>query len=199
MTGKITVLLDQNTLKPMSVSSNGRQLISSMSMCRCEKSHRVYPQQRSGGSFGCYSFSSPLTGEAKVDSLPSPDGANEAVLVEGDMQEAVPWWQSFQSAGLLYCFVLQLSVNMSIAILPMSKEFNWNSATVGLMQSSFFYLLTQILGGIGGKLVLGFGVVWWSVATILTPIAARIGLPLLLIMCAYMGIGEVSSAYLVGS
>ncbi|KAI3693954.1 hypothetical protein L1987_76910 [Smallanthus sonchifolius] len=36
-------------------------------------------------------------------------------------------------------------MNMSIAILPMSKEFNWNSATVGLIQSSFFwgYLLTQ--------------------------------------------------------
>lgn len=56
--------------------------------------------------------------------------------------------------------------------------------------------LTQIVGGIwadriGGKLVLGFGVVWWSVATVLTPLAARIGLPFLLIMRAFMGIGEV--------
>lgn len=35
---------------------------------------------------------------------------------------------------------------MSIAILPMSAEFNWNPATVGLIQSSFFwgYLLTQV-------------------------------------------------------
>ncbi|KZV57648.1 putative anion transporter 2, chloroplastic-like [Dorcoceras hygrometricum] len=92
-------------------------------------------------------------------------------------------------------FIIQ--VNMSIAILPMSKEFNWNSATVGLIQSSFFwgYLLTQIVGGIwadkiGGKVVLGFGVVWWSTATILTPFAARLGLPFLLIMRAFMGIGE---------
>ncbi|KAJ6822043.1 ascorbate transporter, chloroplastic-like [Iris pallida] len=88
-------------------------------------------------------------------------------------------------------------VNMSIAILPMSAEFNWNPATVGLIQSSFFwgYLLTQIAGGIwadkiGGKLVLGFGVVWWSIATILTPFAARVGLPFLLVMRAFMGIGE---------
>lgn len=44
---------------------------------------------------------------------------------------------------------------------------------------------------IGGKLVLGFGVVWWSVATILTPIAAKMGLPFLLTMRAFMGIGEV--------
>lgn len=55
----------------------------------------------------------------------------------------------------------------------------------------------QIVGGIwadklGGKLVLGFGVVWWSVATVLTPIAARIGLPFLLFARALMGVGEVS-------
>lgn len=33
--------------------------------------------------------------------------------------------------------------------------------------------------------------VWWSIATILTPIAARVGLPFLLAMRAFMGIGEV--------
>ncbi|OAY72358.1 putative anion transporter 1, chloroplastic [Ananas comosus] len=88
-------------------------------------------------------------------------------------------------------------VNMSIAILPMSAEFDWSPATVGLIQSSFFwgYLLTQIAGGIwadtvGGKTVLGFGVVWWSVATALTPVAAKIGLPFLLVVRAFMGIGE---------
>ncbi|XVF33312.1 hypothetical protein REPUB_Repub17cG0157700 [Reevesia pubescens] len=229
---RTTAYLDENTLKSISISPNGRQLVSSMSMRHCEMSHRVCPRQRNRGSFGCYFSSSPLSGgwlepgdqdrigknrtcayykseeyditEAKVDSLPSPDGTNEAVLVEGDMQEAVPWRQIFPKRWVivLFCFAAFLlcnmdRVNMSIAILPMSKEFNWNSATVGLIQSSFFwgYLLTQILGGIwadkiGGKLVLGFGVVWWSVATILTPIAAKIGLPFLLIMRALMGIGE---------
>ena len=43
--------------------------------------------------------------------------------------------------------------------------------------------------------MLGFGVVWWSIATILTPIAARIGLPFLLMMRAFMGIGEVGFLY----
>ncbi|KAJ3704525.1 hypothetical protein LUZ61_008230 [Rhynchospora tenuis] len=88
-------------------------------------------------------------------------------------------------------------VNMSIAILPMSAEFNWSPATVGLIQSSFFwgYLLTQIAGGIwadtvGGKTVLGFGVIWWSIATALTPVAAKVGLPFLLVVRAFMGIGE---------
>ncbi|KAJ4848296.1 hypothetical protein Tsubulata_047883, partial [Turnera subulata] len=125
--------------------------------------------------------------DTPVESLKSLEGSGEAVLVEGNVQGTTsPWWEQFPKRWVivLLCFVAFLlcnmdRVNMSIAILPMSQEFNWNSATVGLIQSSFFwgYLLTQIVGGIwadkiGGKLVLGFGVVWWSVATILTPIAA---------------------------
>jgi hypothetical protein len=46
---------------------------------------------------------------------------------------------------------------------------------------------------VGGKKVLGFGVIWWSIATILTPVAAKVGLPFLLVVRAFMGIGEVSN------
>ena len=42
----------------------------------------------------------------------------------------------------------------------------------------------------GGKIVLGFGVLWWSAATALTPWAAAQGLPTLLAARALMGIGE---------
>ncbi|CAB80795.1 AT4g00370 [Arabidopsis thaliana] len=97
--------------------------------------------------------------------VPSADGSAEAILVEGNLQNASPWWQQFPRRWVivLLCFSSFLlcnmdRVNMSIAILPMSQEYNWSSATVGLIQSSFFwgYLLTQILGGIwadkfGGK------------------------------------------------
>lgn len=124
------------------------------------------------------------------------DGDNLVVLL--------PWWQEFPKRWVivLLCFSAFLlcnmdRVNMSIAILPMASEFHWSPTTVGLIQSSFFwgYLLTQIAGGIwadtvGGKAVLGFGVVWWSVATVLTPIAAKLGLPFLFIVRALMGIGE---------
>jgi len=36
---------------------------------------------------------------------------------------------------------------MSIAILPMAEQYGWDAATVGLVQSSFFwgYLLTQVI------------------------------------------------------
>jgi MFS family permease len=43
---------------------------------------------------------------------------------------------------------------------------------------------------IGGKKVLGFGVVWWSIATVFTPIAASMGMPMLLFSRAMMGVGE---------
>ncbi|GKV48976.1 hypothetical protein SLEP1_g55748 [Rubroshorea leprosula] len=57
------------------------------------------------------------------------------------------------------------------------------------------HLSSAIAGGIwtdtvGGKSVLAFGVVWWSIATVLTPVAANIGLPFLLVVRAFMGIGE---------
>ncbi|KAI3450310.1 hypothetical protein Pfo_006975 [Paulownia fortunei] len=123
---------------------------------------------------------------------------------DGGDASTVPWWEQFPKRWVivLLCFSAFLlcnmdRVNMSIAILPMSSEFHWSPTTVGLIQSSFFwgYLLTQIAGGIwadtvGGKFVLGFGVVWWSIATVLTPIAAKVGLPFLLVVRAFMGIGE---------
>lgn len=139
----------------------------------------------------------------ETDAIVFAVGGSGEVISTDRVQQNKPWWELPKRwVIVLLCFSAFLlcnmdRVNMSIAILPMSKEFNWNSATVGLIQSSFFwgYLLTQIIGGIwadkiGGKRVLGFGVVWWSAATVLTPIAAKLGLPFLLVMRAFMGIGE---------
>jgi ACS family sodium-dependent inorganic phosphate cotransporter len=127
-----------------------------------------------------------------------------SVTVQGVVDRGYLWLKEFPRRWLivLLCYFSFLlcnmdHVNMSISILPMSREFNWSPTTVGLVQSSFFwgYLLTQIAGGIwadkvGGKRVLGLGVVLWSIATILTPIAARVGFPFLLLVRAFMGIGE---------
>jgi len=88
-------------------------------------------------------------------------------------------------------------VNVSVAILPMSKEFGWSQSTVGVIQSSFFwgYLVTQIPGGYladkyGGKLVLGWGVLAWSMMTFITPYAAAKSFPVLLLSRALLGFGE---------
>ncbi|GMH19194.1 hypothetical protein Nepgr_021035 [Nepenthes gracilis] len=129
-------------------------------------------------------------------------------------------------AGAVYNLLLYmlaghvLGAAWNTAMLPKSQEFNWKSAIVGLIQifSFWSYLLTQIVGSlwadkISGKLVLGFGVIGWSVdmrtgdgnvlaeasplmpelgsvATVLASIDARINLPGLLIMRVIMGMGE---------
>ncbi|KAJ7964143.1 Ascorbate transporter, chloroplastic, partial [Quillaja saponaria] len=142
--------------------------------------------------------------ESVPESVKFGDPLKDVVIGKEDLDNVVPWWEEFPKRWfiVILCFSAFLlcnmdRVNMSIAILPMSAEYNWNPTTVGLIQSSFFwgYLLTQIAGGIwadtvGGKLVLGFGVVWWSIATVLTPVAAKLGLPFLLVVRAFMGIGE---------
>ncbi|CAK7331290.1 unnamed protein product [Dovyalis caffra] len=139
-----------------------------------------------------------------LESVPESANLEKDALDDVVLDTTVPWWEEFPKRWVIVilCFSAFLlcnmdRVNMSIAILPMSAENNWNPATVGLIQSSFFwgYLLTQIAGGIwadtvGGKMVLGFGVVWWSIATALTPVAAKVGLPFLLVVRAFMGIGE---------
>eukprot|EP00268_Persea_americana_P069700 TRINITY_DN9961_c0_g1_i2.p1 TRINITY_DN9961_c0_g1~~TRINITY_DN9961_c0_g1_i2.p1 ORF type:complete len:558 (-),score=79.94 TRINITY_DN9961_c0_g1_i2:792-2465(-) len=148
--------------------------------------------------------------DSAPESVSFPEGRSDLIAPPPEEEEelrrrgAIPWWEQLPKRWLIVflCFSAFLlcnmdRVNMSIAILPMSAEYNWNPATVGLIQSSFFwgYLLTQIAGGIwadtvGGKLVLGFGVIWWSVATVLTPVAAKLGLPFLLVTRAFMGVGE---------
>ena len=88
-------------------------------------------------------------------------------------------------------------VNISIAIIPLAREKGYDSATKGLILSSFFwgYLWLQLPGGwmadrFGGKRVLAAGVALWSVATFLTPPAASISLGALLAMRAMLGAGE---------
>ena len=90
-------------------------------------------------------------------------------------------------------------VNISVAIIPMQEAFGWSDTTKGLVLSSFFigYMILQAPSGwlankIGGKFVLGFAVLSWSVFTILTPVAAMISLPLLIAVRIAMGLGEAA-------
>ncbi|KAK9791572.1 hypothetical protein WJX73_008883 [Symbiochloris irregularis] len=87
-------------------------------------------------------------------------------------------------------------VNISVAIIPMSRDFGWDSTTAGLVQSSFFwgYMLTQIPGGwvtsrLGGRRVLPAGVGLWSLATAIVPFSAGT-IPGLLMSRAAVGLGE---------
>ncbi len=106
-------------------------------------------------------------------------------------------------AASFVCYIDR--VNISVAAITMQEQFGWTDEKKGLVLSSFFlgYMLFQVPSGwlanrIGGKFILGFAVVWWSVFTMLTPIAAAISLPVLLATRVAMGLGEAAmypSAY----
>tara|TARA_Y100000590_G_scaffold213192_1_gene241526 strand:+ start:24294 stop:25541 length:1248 start_codon:yes stop_codon:yes gene_type:complete len=88
-------------------------------------------------------------------------------------------------------------VNISITIIPMAKELGWDYERTGLILTSFYigYIFTQVLGGslsdkLGAKIVLGYGLIIWSVFTILTPLAASTSFTVLILARIGMGLGE---------
>jgi len=88
-------------------------------------------------------------------------------------------------------------VIMSVAVVPLGQQLGWTPATIGLVHSSFLwgYALTPTVGGaladrFGGHRVLGIGVLVWSLATLFTPVAVHMSLPLLFATRALMGVGE---------
>jgi len=91
-------------------------------------------------------------------------------------------------------------VNISVAAIAMQEEFGWSETTKGFVLSSFFigYMLFMAPSGwvanrIGGRIVLGFAVLWWSVFTLLTPVAAFMSLPILIVARIAMGMGEAAT------
>ena len=97
--------------------------------------------------------------------------------------------------AIFICYIDRVAI--SVAIIPMVETYGWDLTTQGLVLSSFFvgYMLLQIIGGkladrFGGKVVLGFGVLLWSLFTVITPPAAAFGLVVLVIVRILMGMGE---------
>ena len=93
------------------------------------------------------------------------------------------------------CMIDRIAI--SIAIIPMAAEHGWTTTLQGAVMSAFFlgYLLLQIPAGylsdrFGGKWVLGLGVIFWSLFTLLTPVAAMLGISTLLVCRFLMGVAE---------
>jgi len=114
---------------------------------------------------------------------------------------AATGWQTRYSVVLM-CFLATFicyidRVNISVAIIPMSADFGWDKITQGYVLSSFYigYIVVMIIGGRladkhGGALVLGAGVLLWSLFTLVTPAAAMLGFSVLLLARIGMGMGE---------
>mgnify|MGYP001161656302 FL=1 len=102
---------------------------------------------------------------------------------------------SLSTLAVFICYIDR--INISVAAVEIQDQFGWDNTQLGLVLSSFFigYIFTQYLGGFladryGGKKVLGYGVLFWSLFTILTPAAAHHGFFLLLLTRVLLGLGE---------
>ncbi|KAK7294640.1 hypothetical protein RJT34_17530 [Clitoria ternatea] len=88
-------------------------------------------------------------------------------------------------------------VVMSVAIVPLAAKHGWSSSFLGIVQSSFLwgYIFSSVIGGAlvdryGGKRVFACGVFLWSLATLLTPLAANHSTMSLLAIRAFFGLAE---------
>lgn len=112
------------------------------------------------------------------------------------------WPAYYTVVGLCFAAVLISYLdrtNISVASISMQEQFRWSETTKGLVLSSFFigYLVLQVPAGTlsnryGGKMVLGLAVAWWSLFTVLTPLAARVSLPVLIGARIALGLGEAA-------
>jgi MFS transporter, ACS family, solute carrier family 17 (sodium-dependent inorganic phosphate cotransporter), other len=110
------------------------------------------------------------------------------------------WPRRYTIAALFFfatvlCYLDRVSI--SVAIIPLAADEGYDSAAQGLILSAFFwgYLWPQLAGGwladrFGGKRVLAFGVAVWSVATFITPGAARTSFTVLFAVRILLGLGE---------
>jgi len=79
-----------------------------------------------------------------------------------------------------------------------ASEFDWSPELRGAILSSFFYgyISTQLIGGllgakIGGVKLIGYGVLCTAFLTILTPMAARYSVYLVIVLRVIEGVFEV--------
>ena len=88
-------------------------------------------------------------------------------------------------------------VNISVAAVAMKEYFGWSQTEKGLVLAAFFvgYLLFMFASGLlanrfGGKRVVGYSVLAWSIFTLLTPPAAILSIAVLITARIGMGVGE---------
>jgi ACS family sodium-dependent inorganic phosphate cotransporter len=115
-----------------------------------------------------------------------------------------PWLSAGLPVLTLCCIIAAVCsldrVVMSVTILPMGQQYGYTDSTRGLIASAFSFGYFFGLGPAGlassassPKVVLGAGLVLWSIAQAATPAAAEIGLTPLLAARAFMGLGEAAA------
>ena len=98
-------------------------------------------------------------------------------------------------AAILLCYIDRTLI--SLAVIDMKAEFNWDDANKGAILAAFYpgYMIMQLAGGLlanrfGGRNVFLWAVIIWSLFTVLTPASARINFETLLFARFMVGFGE---------
>ena len=88
-------------------------------------------------------------------------------------------------------------MTMSLAVVPIETELEWDKRTSGVVLSSFYwgYLLTQVVGGyaadrFGGDLVQWTAALLWSLCTLLIPLAVEISTILVILLRFLCGLSQ---------
>jgi MFS transporter, ACS family, solute carrier family 17 (sodium-dependent inorganic phosphate cotransporter), other len=123
-----------------------------------------------------------------------------ASLSRGPHEEGSRWPHRYTVVALFFlgtalCYIDRIS--MSVAIIPLAREFGYGSAKQGVVLSAIFwgYIWTQLAGGwmsdrFGGHRVLAAGVAIWSLATFIMPPAAAVSFAALFATRVLLGLGE---------
>jgi ACS family sodium-dependent inorganic phosphate cotransporter len=121
----------------------------------------------------------------------------------GDDRSRGQRWPAHFTVVLLLCAATFISYidrsNISVGAIAMQARFGWSETQKGLVLSAFFvgYITMMAASGalaqrLGGRLVLGAAVIWWSMWTFLTPPAAMVSLPALVLARILLGMGEAA-------
>jgi ACS family sodium-dependent inorganic phosphate cotransporter len=88
-------------------------------------------------------------------------------------------------------------VNISVAAVAMKEHFGWSQTQKGFVLAAFWvgYLAFMFVAGLlanrfGGKRIVGWSVLAWSIFTLLTPRAAMVSIAVLIGARIAMGVGE---------
>ncbi len=117
---------------------------------------------------------------------------------QGHLSYGIGFRHAFAAIGSFgFVIVYALRVCLSVTVVIMANEFDWDEKRQGIVLSSFFfgYLALQIPGGNlaerrGGRFVFGLGVLFTCVFTLLTPIAAKLDFYALIVVRIMTGLGE---------
>ncbi|XP_003578623.1 probable anion transporter 5, chloroplastic isoform X2 [Brachypodium distachyon] len=168
---------------------------------RCRR--RPLAVRFSTGDSGSGGGSAGAVEKRSVPEVTEEKGEDREEEVAGALELRWPPWEGIPeryrlmgATSLAFVICNMDKVNLSVAIIPMSHQYGWNSSTAGLVQSSFFwgYALSQLPGGwlaklVGGRRVLKVGVLAWSLSTAIIPAVAGF-MPGLVLSRILVGIGE---------